>query len=183
MRRHCLLLSFDPIRALLLSDRLLLVVPDGADSLLQTLADYMQLWKEDHSAQRAQPAQPAQRESVIAFELHALEAMMMTAASIHSQEFLALRGEVDAVLQLVKDAAAAVLPVDKQESMRRLKNAASVMSSRVRSRKRALEDLPEEDEVIKIFIMIMKLIAQVITSGIENLHQQFFTILFIRFQP
>jgi hypothetical protein len=40
-RRHVVLLSFDPIRALIMADRLLLIVPDGADSLLQTLKQYM----------------------------------------------------------------------------------------------------------------------------------------------
>lgn len=37
VRRHVMLLNFDPLRAVILRDRLLVLVPDGADSLLQDL--------------------------------------------------------------------------------------------------------------------------------------------------
>jgi magnesium transporter len=37
VRRHVMLLNFDPLRAIILRDRLLVLVPDGADSLLETL--------------------------------------------------------------------------------------------------------------------------------------------------
>ena len=38
VRRHVILLNFDPLRAIVLRDRLLILVPDGADSILETLA-------------------------------------------------------------------------------------------------------------------------------------------------
>jgi magnesium transporter len=37
VRRHVMLLNFDPLRAIILRDRLLVLVPDGADSLLGSL--------------------------------------------------------------------------------------------------------------------------------------------------
>lgn len=37
VRRHVMLLNFDPLRAIILRDRLLILVPDGADSLLETI--------------------------------------------------------------------------------------------------------------------------------------------------
>jgi hypothetical protein len=37
VRRHVMLLNFDPLRAIILRDRLLVLVPDGADSLLENL--------------------------------------------------------------------------------------------------------------------------------------------------
>jgi magnesium transporter len=37
VRRHVMLLNFDPLRAIILRDRLLVLVPDGADSLLETI--------------------------------------------------------------------------------------------------------------------------------------------------
>jgi magnesium transporter len=37
VRRHAMLLNFDPLRAIILRDRLLVLVPEGADSLLMTL--------------------------------------------------------------------------------------------------------------------------------------------------
>ncbi len=37
VRRHVMLLNFDPLRAIVLRDRMLLLVPDGADSILMNL--------------------------------------------------------------------------------------------------------------------------------------------------
>ncbi len=37
VRRHAMLLNFDPLRAIILRDRLLVLVPDGADSMLEEL--------------------------------------------------------------------------------------------------------------------------------------------------
>jgi len=37
VRRHVILLNFDPLRAIIVRDRLLVIVPDGADSLLVSL--------------------------------------------------------------------------------------------------------------------------------------------------
>lgn len=37
MRRHVMLLNFDPMRAVILKDRLLVIIPDGADSILTQL--------------------------------------------------------------------------------------------------------------------------------------------------
>ena len=37
VRRHVMLLNFDPLRAIVLRDRLLVLVPDGADSILIAL--------------------------------------------------------------------------------------------------------------------------------------------------
>ena len=37
VRRHVMLLNFDPMRAVILKDRLLVIVPDGADSILAQL--------------------------------------------------------------------------------------------------------------------------------------------------
>jgi len=41
VRRHVMLLNVDPLRAIVLRDRLLVLVPDGADSILQTLSTRM----------------------------------------------------------------------------------------------------------------------------------------------
>lgn len=44
VRRHCVLFLFDPLRAVILADRLMLVVPDGADLLLQVLESHVRSW-------------------------------------------------------------------------------------------------------------------------------------------
>jgi hypothetical protein len=44
IRRHAVLFAMDPIRAVVMSNRLILIVPDGADSLLSILDQYMKEW-------------------------------------------------------------------------------------------------------------------------------------------
>lgn len=42
VRKHCVLLVFDPLRTIILADRMILLVPDGgADSLISVLSDHL----------------------------------------------------------------------------------------------------------------------------------------------
>eukprot|EP01032_Pedospumella_encystans_P012768 gene12768-14745_t len=44
IRRHSVLFAMDPLRAVVMADRLILIVPDGADSLISILDKYMHEW-------------------------------------------------------------------------------------------------------------------------------------------
>jgi hypothetical protein len=46
VRRHAVLIAFDPLRAIIMADRMIIIVPPGADSILNTLQDEMKAWKE-----------------------------------------------------------------------------------------------------------------------------------------
>ena len=37
IRRHAVLVSFDPLRAVVMADRLIVIIPDGADQILELL--------------------------------------------------------------------------------------------------------------------------------------------------
>ena len=63
VRKHTVLISLNPLRAIVTADRMILIVPDGADSLLYMLHDYMHgeiiiyivfcvLWEEQRSIYR-----------------------------------------------------------------------------------------------------------------------------------
>lgn len=41
IRRHAVLIAMDPLRAVIMADRLLLIVPDGADELISWLDKHM----------------------------------------------------------------------------------------------------------------------------------------------
>jgi len=41
IRRHTVLMAMDPLRAVIMADRLILIVPDGADSLISVLDQHM----------------------------------------------------------------------------------------------------------------------------------------------
>jgi len=46
VRRHAVLIAFDPLRAIIMADRMIIIVPPGADSILNTLQEQMRAWKE-----------------------------------------------------------------------------------------------------------------------------------------
>ena len=46
VRRHAVLIAFDPLRAIIMADRIIIIVPPGADSILNTLQEQMKAWKE-----------------------------------------------------------------------------------------------------------------------------------------
>ena len=41
VRRHAVLISFNPLRAVVMADKLMLIVPNGADALLYLLHEHM----------------------------------------------------------------------------------------------------------------------------------------------
>lgn len=51
VRRHCVLFSVDPVRAVLTAKTLRLIVPPGADTLMSILPEYMKEWMVDEYTQ------------------------------------------------------------------------------------------------------------------------------------
>ncbi len=49
VRWHCVLFALDPIQAVIMHDRLILVVPDGADTLLSIIEDHILQWVDEYS--------------------------------------------------------------------------------------------------------------------------------------
>ena len=85
---------------------------------------------------------------MIPFELHALEALLMTVNSIQQQEFAFLSNEVNDILSYFK--VGTILQVDEQERMRRIKNSTTNLTSRIQAKKRALIDVLEDDDVMAL---------------------------------
>jgi hypothetical protein len=74
--------------------------------------------------------------------------LLTTVTSIQTQRFNLLKKEVDDTLSYFKSGA--ILPVDKQEKMRSLKNAVNATKSQVIGHKRVLLDLMDDDEVMAL---------------------------------
>jgi hypothetical protein len=83
VRRHVVLLAFDPYRAIILSNRVIMIVPDGADSLLSTFRDAIYTWKGDKRQQQQMsdggggPNKKNVVSSSFPFEVHAYETIIV----------------------------------------------------------------------------------------------------------
>lgn len=52
IRRHVTLISLDPIRAAVMNDRMIMIVPQGADTLIEMLLQHLRYWAVDDDATR-----------------------------------------------------------------------------------------------------------------------------------
>lgn len=119
VRRHVILLRMDPFRAIVLRDRCLLLVPEGADGMLDKVMTRLQ-----------QPASGLDADRPISFEFRALESIM-------EQMCHQLRGEVEAlgrwgekVMGDLQEKGGGFKVLD---DMRLLKNDVAALSSKVSS--------------------------------------------------
>ena len=136
IRKSVVLMALDPIRACVMSSAIFLIVPDGADSLLQIFEDHLEKWKSARDSQQDLLAQNRLSENEIEdsyeitsdkfvenaeqpvnFEHHAYEALFITVNAIHSQCMSAIKGEVLQFLGFMKHGY--LLPVDKQVNMKK----------------------------------------------------------------
>eukprot|EP01035_Chromulina_nebulosa_P018929 gene18929-24736_t len=132
VRRHAVLISLDPLRCIVMADKLILIIPDGLDSVLQILGDHLNAWND------------VGENDAISFEARAYEAILATIIDIQRHEFGLLQHEASTIMLDFKQAS--IIPVDKQERMRMLKNRVTGMLSRILAYKRALVELLEEDQ-------------------------------------
>jgi hypothetical protein len=134
VRRHCVLFLFDPLRAVVLADRLLLVVPDGADSLLHLLECRVRACVgagpsmaggagvQESAACESRDSLPAQPASTVglldsssasaapvehaqvAFEVGCYDALLSTVLELHSRTQSLVGKQVSLLLSLYEDA-------------------------------------------------------------------------------
>lgn len=163
VRWHAILISLDPIMAVVMSSRVILLVPDGADSLLALVEDHLMLWVESDIMETP-------------FEVHAYDALLTTVSSLLSREYSRFESNVNDTLSLFSKKGL-ILSVDAQETMRSLKNQASRMLNRIASFRRALEDLVEDDEDMALMNLTLlkskpRLYQYPLSSEILGLHEE-----------
>lgn len=151
VRRHAVLFSLEPLRAIVMADRLILIVPDGADSVLQVVENYMRSWNKGNTAVHSNPESPISDPSSprtsdsIPFETHAYDALFTMTMSIQSTDFRQIDADVQSILKLFNQKGC-ILPINKQEHMRTLKNTVTQMSSWLGNLRQALETVIDDDE-------------------------------------
>jgi Mg2+ and Co2+ transporter CorA len=151
VRWHAVLMSLDPIMAVILTNRVILIVPQGADSLLELVQDHIFTWVEDSKDRKMNfgdddgEGREEGLSEKVSFEAHAYDALLTTVSSLLVREFGRLDKGVEEVLEQFQQKGC-ILSIDAQEKMRQLKNQASRMLTRLASFRRALNDVVEDDE-------------------------------------
>jgi len=90
VRKHAVLVNLEPIKSLVLHNRCLVLVPNGADSELQTFMEKLRLGPESRSM-----------DGIMEFELRAFEAIFLTVSGILNKELKSLKPEIELTLKNV----------------------------------------------------------------------------------
>ena len=140
-----------------MADRMVMIVPDGADVLLQLVEDYMLGWgnlrtlpsPRSHlmTGEAATVNEDAEERSVAheSFEAHAYEALLAALLDVENNEFKMINENAVKCLAGFRRRGPG-LSIDTQEEMLVLKDSLSRMMARLEGNKRALTELLEDDE-------------------------------------
>jgi DNA repair ATPase RecN len=123
-----------------MADRLILLVPDGADTLIQLLSNQMQAYIGDSSLN-------------IPFEMQAFEAIFGTVIEIQKLHLSDLEARIKKVSRILRKYS--IVPVEVQEKVQQFKQRVSEMIERARGHKRILEELLEEDDHLALMALTL----------------------------
>ena len=145
VRRHAVIISMDPLRAVVMSDRMILLVPEGADTLIELVNKQFQQWIGDEKEAVENSIEKDDIFSVnIPFEARAYEALFGTAIEIQRLEYLKLSQKITKLQARLKKAS--IIPVNVNENMRQLKDAVTYRMERVKECMNVIDELLDEEE-------------------------------------
>lgn len=140
VRRHAVVISLDPLRVVVMADRLILLVPDGADMLIQLLSNQMQAHTRELSLHNP-------------FEMQAFEAIFGTVIEIQKLQLSDLEARIKKVSRILRKYS--IVPVEVQEKVQMFKQRVSEMIERARGHKRIMEELLEEDDHLALMALTL----------------------------
>jgi magnesium transporter len=136
VRKHVVLIAFDPLRVVIMADRIILIIPDGADSLLNLIQESMKAWVLGNNDKNNEVGLP--------FESHAYEAIIATVLALQNQEYDIIHDRIQRILNEYKSTS--TMPIDTQETMRLYKNKVISQTAKVRAFRNSLSALLENEE-------------------------------------
>lgn len=182
IRRHAVLISLDPLRVIVMFDRVVGFVPDGADTLLKTLYINMKVW-EGESAQQT-ILQPQSNNGILptTFEMRAYEAIFGTVVEILKQEEKLLREKIDGVVSILSKYS--IIPIKVQDKVRQYKHEVTEKVERVRAHKNVIQDIMDDDELMALMNLTLlrqkpNLYRPPLSPEILGTHEDIEVILFL----
>ncbi|TYZ65050.1 hypothetical protein PybrP1_004502 [[Pythium] brassicae (nom. inval.)] len=134
LRKQAILVNADPIRAIVMRHSCLVLVPDGADSLLSLLTNGFRECARD-------------KDSDTPFEFLALEAILDTLSRVFSDEFEEFAAEIGGMLDSL---ARVKIMTGELETLRVMKNAINAFETQVDSLRRALMSILDNEEDLRL---------------------------------
>ena len=156
VRRHAVLISLDPIRAVVMANQVIIMLPPGGmDNIIGILGGFMDSWSDGGAsalANREPPSSSSQQKqgtdedhnnqeelgnTPTYFEMHVYEAIFTTINTLHAQQYKLLNDEATVVLSYFNQQTAVIVPLLIQERFRSLKNGLTDLITLLASYRRA----------------------------------------------
>ena len=148
VRKHAIIISLSPLRAIVTADRIVLSVPDGADALLYMLHEHMHEIVEDTEG-------ILDDSGFLPPEIRAYKALFLTIIAIHQQEYNSICKKVDKALK--KFGAVNKITSEIRETIRVLKNTVEAQEIKVKDYQRLLKDLlRNQDDLALMNLSLLK---------------------------
>lgn len=139
IRQHTVLLSMDPLYAIVMYDKVVLFIPDGADSLLTKIPAYIRAERTD---------------KYMNFESCAYDAIFRTFYDLERDCFQQLAKDISDTLVAYRGTGS-LLPLSVQEEMRNNKNRLSITLQRISAMRLMLQDLIADEEEMSLMNLSM----------------------------
>jgi len=136
IRRHGILMSLNPLRLVFMHDKIIFIVPDGADQLLYLLHEHLNSIAEDEFS--------FGDDASVSFELRSYRAIFATVLSLHIHSFNILQESTNQVVQIFKGRTSVSL--SNQEVVRELKNSNASLMVKMEAYCRLFGEIKERDE-------------------------------------
>jgi len=138
VRRHCVMLSLNPIKAIVLADALFLIAPIGSDSVIQETYDHIvNAFNNDDNI-------------LSTFEIKAYKAILSTVCSLHLMEHSNTAASLQRLLVLLSPGKDLSIGVEYQEQIRIIKTAVSSLIVKVNGYRRLFTELLTSAEDISL---------------------------------
>ena len=136
IRRHTVLMSLNPLRMIFMHNKIILIVPDGADQLLYLLHEHLNSIAEDEVN--------FGDDASVSFELRSYRAIFATVLSLHTLSYNVLREKTNQVVSFFKGRAS--VSAGNQEIVRELKNSNASLMVKIEAYCRLFGEIKDRDE-------------------------------------
>jgi magnesium transporter len=157
VRRGVILVSLEPVRAIVTADRLYVLVPDGADGLLEPIRARLHKAARQRKDTKAKGGLAARHAGTrdpwdVAFEFAALEVIFMSAAAIKRREADETQKEAKQVLASVRKS----LSSRRLSRVLRLKKRLAEVLNVVSGCRDAFQEVQEDEQMALMYLTALK---------------------------
>jgi hypothetical protein len=134
-RKHAVLFTMNPVKAIVTAQKLVLFVPDGADTLLEKLPALINAYLAEGSTSNG-------------FECIAYDALLRTFFELENESLFYLAKQVSTLINdyYRPNKSGSILPYTVQDEMKLHKNHLAIIAQRVSSCRQLLDGLSEDEE-------------------------------------